>query len=85
MQDDDKEFLDNSHKSEPALELHSRAAPSTRGITAQSVQTQGEIPEEGRTEKNYPDLHHFKGGMKFATQIHLYLISVKAEEHLNTR
>ena len=45
------EFLDNSHISEPALELHSRAAPSVGGITAQSVQPQGEIPEEGRTEK----------------------------------
>ena len=34
------------HISEPALELHSRAAPSVRGnITAQSVQLQGEIPE----------------------------------------
>ena len=30
-------------------ELHSRAAPSVGGnITAQSVQPQGEIPEEGR-------------------------------------
>ena len=36
----------------PALALHSRAAPSVGGITAQSVQPQGEIPEEGRTEKN---------------------------------
>ena len=33
-------------------ELHTRAAPSVGGITAQSVQPQGEIPEEGRTEKN---------------------------------
>ena len=41
-------FLDNSHISEPALELHSRSAPSVRGITTQSVQPQGEIPEEGR-------------------------------------
>ena len=32
------EFLDNSHISEAALELHSRAAPSVGGITAQSVQ-----------------------------------------------
>ena len=45
------EFLDNSHIQEPALKLHSRAAPSIGGITAQSVQPQGEIPEEGRTEK----------------------------------
>ena len=37
--------------SEPALKLHSRYAPSVGGITAQSVQPQGEIPEEGRTEK----------------------------------
>ena len=38
-----------SHISEPALELHSRAASSVGGnITAQSVQPQGEIPEEGR-------------------------------------
>ena len=38
-----------SHISEPTQELHSRAAPSVRGIiTAQSVQLQGEIPEEGR-------------------------------------
>ena len=43
------EFLDNSHISEPALKLHSRAAPSVGGnITAQSILTQGEIPEEGR-------------------------------------
>ena len=45
------DFLDNSHISEPALELHSRAALSVGGITAQSVQPQGEIQEEGRTEK----------------------------------
>ena len=45
------EFLNNSHISEPTLELHSRAAPSVRGITTQSVLTQREIPEEGRTEK----------------------------------
>ena len=32
--------------------LHSRAAPSVGGITSQSVQPQGEIPEEGRIEKN---------------------------------
>ena len=38
-----------SHISEPAQELHSRATPSVRGnIIAQSVQPQGEIPEEGR-------------------------------------
>ena len=42
-----------SHISEPALELHSRAAPSVRGnITAQSVQPQGEIQEDGRRKKN---------------------------------
>ena len=41
-----------SHISEPALELQSRAAPSVRGnITAQSVQPQGEILEEGRRKK----------------------------------
>ena len=45
------EFLENSHISEPFLELHSRPALSVGGITAQSVQPQGEIPEEGRTEK----------------------------------
>ena len=47
------EFLYNSHISEPALglELHSRAAPSVEGITAQSIQPQAEIPEEGRTKK----------------------------------
>ena len=37
-----------SHISEPALELNNRAAQSVRGnITDQSVQPQGEIPEEG--------------------------------------
>ena len=46
------EFLDNNHISEPSLELHSRATPSVGGITAQSFQPQGEIPEKGRTEKN---------------------------------
>ena len=41
-----------SHISELALKLHSRAAPSVRGnITAQSVLTQVEIPEKGRSEK----------------------------------
>ena len=36
---------------EPAQELHSRAAPSVKGnITAQSVQPQGEISEEGTKE-----------------------------------
>ena len=40
-----------SHISEPALELHNRAAPSVGGIAAQLVQPQGEIPKEGRTEK----------------------------------
>ena len=43
--------LDNSHISEPTLEPHSRAAPVVGGITAQLVLPQGEIPEEGRTEK----------------------------------
>ena len=39
----------SSHISEPAQELHSRAVPSVGGNnTAQSVQLQGEIPEEGR-------------------------------------
>ena len=52
------EFLDNSHISEPARELHSRAAPSIGGITAQSVQPQGEIPEEGRTKKNFEKTQH---------------------------
>ena len=38
-----------SHISEPTQELNSRAAPSVGGsITAQLVQPQGEIPEEGR-------------------------------------
>ena len=46
-----KEFLDNSHILEPALELHSRAKPSVGGITAQLVQPQKEVPEEGRAEK----------------------------------
>ena len=46
------EFLDNGHISEPPLELHNRGVPSVGGITAQSVQPQGEIPKEGRTEKN---------------------------------
>ena len=44
-------IIDNSYISEPSLELHSRALPSVGGITAQSAQPQGEIPEEGRTEK----------------------------------
>ena len=37
-----------------AIDLHSRAAPNVGGsITAQLVQPQGEIPEEGRkTRKN---------------------------------
>ena len=35
-----------------AYELHSRAAPSVGGnTTTQSVQTQGEIPEEGRKKE----------------------------------
>ena len=38
-----------SHISVPAQELHSRAAPSVGGsITAQLVQPQEEIPEEGK-------------------------------------
>ena len=38
-----------SHRSAPAQELQSRAAASVGGsITAQLVQPQGEIPEEGR-------------------------------------
>ena len=38
-----------SHRSLPAQELLSRAVPSVGGsITAQLVQPQGEIPEEGR-------------------------------------
>ena len=38
-----------SHISEPTQELNSRAMPSVGGnITAQSVQPQGEIPENGR-------------------------------------
>ena len=46
-----------SHRSVPAQELHSRAAPSVGGsITAQSVQPQGEIPEEGRKKTStFPD------------------------------
>ena len=41
-----------SHISEPALELHSRAAPSVGGnIIAQSVQSRGEILEEGRKKQ----------------------------------
>ena len=44
--------------SEPAKELHRRAAPSVRGnITTQSVQLQGEIPEEGR--KNTKNTHEY--------------------------
>ena len=44
-----------SHISEPAQELHSRAAPSLGGnITAQSFQPQGEIPEEGRKKVKKP-------------------------------
>ena len=42
------EFLDKSHISEPALELHSRPMPSVGGITNQWVLTQREIPEKGR-------------------------------------
>ena len=52
-------FLDNSHISESALELYSRASPSVGGIiTAQLFVTQGEIPEEGR--KNIIVRTHFK-------------------------
>ena len=55
------EFLDNSHISELTLDLHGRAAPSVGGITAQSVQPQGDIPEEGRTErKKSPQKEAFK-------------------------
>ena len=44
--------MDNSHISEPALELHGMAALSVRGnITTQLVLTQGEIPEEGSRKK----------------------------------
>ena len=46
------EFLDNSHISELALELHSRAAPSVGGIIAQLFQPQGKIPEEGRKKSS---------------------------------
>ena len=53
------EFLDNSYLSEPALELYSRAVPRVRGITPQSVQPQGEIQEEGRTEKKTTKQVHF--------------------------
>ena len=47
-------IMDNSHLSEPALELHSRAAPSVGGIIpAQLVLTQGEISEKGtKKQKN---------------------------------
>ena len=42
----------SSHILEPAQELHSRAGPSVRGnTTAQLVQPQGEILEEGRRKK----------------------------------
>ena len=38
--------------SEPALEPHSRAVTRVGGnIIVQSVLTQGEIPEDGRSEK----------------------------------
>ena len=38
-----------NHISVPSQKLYSRAAPSVGGsITAQSVQPQGEMPEEGR-------------------------------------
>ena len=44
-----------SQISEPALELHSRAAPSVGGnITAQLVLTQEEISGEGRYKKMLP-------------------------------
>ena len=47
------EFLDNSHTSEPALMLQSRAAPSVGGnITAQWVLTRGEILEKGKKKMN---------------------------------
>ena len=39
----------HSHRSVPAQELYSMAAPSVGGsVTTQSVQPQGEIPEEGK-------------------------------------
>ena len=41
----------SSNISEPTQELHSRATPSVEGnTTTQSVQPQGEIPEEGRNK-----------------------------------
>ena len=39
--------LDTSHKSEPALELISRALPSVEAHHCSDVLTQEEIPEEG--------------------------------------
>ena len=54
-----------SHISEPALELYRRVATSVRGnITALSVLTQGEIPEEGRYKKKPREVQIF-GGFKF--------------------
>ena len=42
----------SSHMSEPAHELHSRAAPSVGGnTTTHLVQPQGEIPEEGKNTR----------------------------------
>ena len=50
------EFLDNSLISDPALELHSRAAPSVGGITAQLVQPQGEIRRRAEQKKKSENL-----------------------------
>ena len=57
-----EERLSNTYpKSEPALELHNRAAPSVGGkITAESVQPQREIPEEGRKKTFLQTPSHFK-------------------------
>ena len=45
--------------SDPTLELHSRAAPSVRGIiTNQSVLTQGEITEEDRKKTCFDKIEH---------------------------
>ena len=46
--------MDNGPLSEPTLELHSRAAPSVGGITAQSV-----LPQ-GRKKANMATFHHFE-------------------------
>ena len=45
----------NSHSSEPTLELHAGLHQESGGyITTQSVLTQNEIPEEGRSRKIQP-------------------------------